>query len=175
MEGKTKSITFDKAAQDALPQDIKDKMKANRENVYQKSIFRGHEIYHDGKEWRYCDNNEKTVENWKNRACGACGKENTPEGHDGCLGTLPGVINACCGHGRIGTAYVEFEDHEIIRGKEAFQRIKELKGRTQMSPEELIWLKNLLKRFINGYQHKYPISAENAHFLRSTVTEIMQS
>ena len=31
MEGRTKSITFDKAAQDALPQEIKDKMKADRE------------------------------------------------------------------------------------------------------------------------------------------------
>lgn len=125
MEGKTKSITFDKAAQDALPQHIKDKMKADREKATQKGDFlRGHEIYHDGKDWRYCDNHQKTVENWENRPCCACGKENTPEGHDGCLGTLPGVINACCGHGRIGEAYVQFEDKKIIEGPAAMQFIK---------------------------------------------------
>lgn len=42
-------------------------------------------------------------------SCGHCGLSRTPEGHDGCIGTLPGVTNACCGHG--GTAegaYVQF-------------------------------------------------------------------
>lgn len=33
------------------------------------------------------------------RACLACGLMPTPEGHDACLGTLPGVSSACCGHG----------------------------------------------------------------------------
>lgn len=42
------------------------------------------------------------------RACGHCGKPNTPEGHDACLGALPGVINACCGHGSPNEAYVQY-------------------------------------------------------------------
>ena len=35
---KTKSITFDKEAQDNLPQHIKDKMKADRENARKKQL-----------------------------------------------------------------------------------------------------------------------------------------
>lgn len=33
------------------------------------------------------------------RNCALCGQGETPEGHDFCLGTLPKVTNACCGHG----------------------------------------------------------------------------
>ncbi len=40
--------------------------------------------------------------------CAACGQLPTPEGHDACLGTLPGVWNACCGHGDPSEAYVQF-------------------------------------------------------------------
>jgi len=41
--------------------------------------------------------------------CAHCGKDPTPEGHDGCLGTLPHpVMNACCGHGDERMAYIQF-------------------------------------------------------------------
>lgn len=51
----------------------------------------------------------------KDRACGHCGKSNTPEGHDACLGTIPGAINACCGHGSPREAYVQFEiDPDVV-------------------------------------------------------------
>ncbi len=43
--------------------------------------------------------------------CDRCGLDRTPEGNDGCVGTLEGVKNACCGHGEINMAYVQF-DHE---------------------------------------------------------------
>lgn len=33
------------------------------------------------------------------RPCPRCGRPPTPEGHDACLGTLPGIRSACCGHG----------------------------------------------------------------------------
>jgi hypothetical protein len=33
------------------------------------------------------------------RPCKHCGLPPTPEGYDGCLGYLPGVVAACCGHG----------------------------------------------------------------------------
>jgi hypothetical protein len=39
--------------------------------------------------------------------CGHCGLANTPDGHDGCLGTIAGVMNACCGHGN-GGAYIQY-------------------------------------------------------------------
>jgi hypothetical protein len=40
--------------------------------------------------------------------CGRCGLERTVDGHDGCIGFLPGVANACCGHGEEDCAYVQF-------------------------------------------------------------------
>ena len=41
--------------------------------------------------------------------CTNCRKGPTPEGHDGCLGTLPGLImNACCGHGDNNVAYIQY-------------------------------------------------------------------
>lgn len=64
----------------------------------------------------YLDGYEKPV-------CGACGLKRTPQGHDGCIGTLPEdkVMNACCGHGEDRTAYVQFWDGDIIRGNEALE------------------------------------------------------
>jgi len=35
----------------------------------------------------------------KNLKCPKCNKEATEDGHDPCLGALPGVRAACCGHG----------------------------------------------------------------------------
>jgi len=43
------------------------------------------------------------------RPCIRCGKMPTKEGHDACLGTLPGVKNACCGHG-VEQGYLEFDN-----------------------------------------------------------------
>lgn len=42
------------------------------------------------------------------RGCGHCGLHPTPEGHDGCLGTIPGAMNACCGHGNVELAYIQY-------------------------------------------------------------------
>lgn len=81
------------------------------------SKLRGHEILYKGKEWVYKDNNEPTVNN--ERSCGHCSKDNTQEGHDGCLGTLPNVMNACCGHGETKEAYVQFSKDNCIRGEGA--------------------------------------------------------
>ena len=47
--------------------------------------------------------------------CAKCGKLPTKEGYDACLGTLPGVIDACCGHG-VKEAYIHFENGVTIRG-----------------------------------------------------------
>lgn len=63
--------------------------------------------------------------------CGKCKKGPTPEGHDGCLGTLPGadIMNVCCGHGRESMAYIQYYSRVIIRGKEAIQEINKLQGK----------------------------------------------
>lgn len=57
------------------------------------------------------------------RLCKHCKIENTPEGHDGCLGILPGVMNACCGHGNDNESYVQFPDGKVIRGEKAISFI----------------------------------------------------
>ena len=42
--------------------------------------------------------------------CAHCGLPPTPEGHDGCLGTLQGDIkNSCCGHGNDNQAYIQYD------------------------------------------------------------------
>lgn len=84
-----------------------------------KEKHRGHEMYFDEsvKHWRYLDDDSfvKDVE----RPCGVCSKSRTPEGHDACLGTLTGVLNACCGHGDVDAAYVVFHDGTRLSGVEA--------------------------------------------------------
>lgn len=52
-------------------------------------------------------------DHWPCNACGAKGP--TAEGHDPCIANLPGVEQACCGHG-FGHAYIKFENGPIIRG-----------------------------------------------------------
>jgi len=46
--------------------------------------------------------------------CKLCGKTRTPEGFDACLGYLPGVKYACCGHGKEGC--ITFENGTRIYG-----------------------------------------------------------
>jgi hypothetical protein len=88
-------------------------------------FLRGHPIFSKGGEWFYEDTETTVIDN--ERPCGHCRKTNTKEGHDGCLGTLPDVMNACCGHGREEEAYVQFDLQNVIRGAEAIEAINKLK------------------------------------------------
>ncbi|WP_106494916.1 hypothetical protein [Lentibacillus sp. Marseille-P4043] len=90
--------------------------------------LKGHKIEFLNGEWVFSDKKEPTVTTWENRLCGHCGLNNTPEGHDGCLGTLPGVMNACCGHGQTNEAYVQFLDRHCVRGNDALAIMDILKG-----------------------------------------------
>ncbi|QDT41075.1 hypothetical protein Pan241w_11340 [Gimesia alba] len=92
------------------------------------SRHRGHPIRYDVESdcWRYIDSGQGTVCN-PNRRCGVCNQEDTPEGHDPCLGTLPCVLNACCGHGEDNCAYVQFPDGSDIRGIEAIEYFRGVK------------------------------------------------
>ncbi len=89
-----------------------------------KTSLRGHPILFIRGVYVFADTMEPTVETWKERDCGHCEKANTAEGHDGCLGVLPGVMNACCGHGVISDAYVQFSKNVILPGQEAIDWIK---------------------------------------------------
>lgn len=86
-----------------------------------RSKLKGHSIVYVNGEWLYEDTMTATAGN--ERPCGHCGKSNTKEGHDGCIGTLPGVMNACCGHGESGEAYIQYWDGSDIRGKAAISEI----------------------------------------------------
>lgn len=56
------------------------------------------------------------------RDCQSCGMSFVPgEEPDPCLGELPGVLEACCGHGRLEKGYVMFTDGTLLRG---FRRIE---------------------------------------------------
>ena len=59
------------------------------------SYQRGNEIVSDGKVWTYQDGTLVSEE----RPCVRCGQMPTPEGYDACLGYIPGIESACCGHG----------------------------------------------------------------------------
>ena len=47
---------------------------------------------------------------WQPRRCGHCGLSWGEALHDPCLGTLEGVVEACCGHGDPAAAYRSFTD-----------------------------------------------------------------
>ncbi len=82
-----------------------------------RSTSRGHPIIWDGKQWLYEDTRE-TLESDPFRPCKKCGSlEDSNDGHvDECLGLLPGVKNACCGHGSREEAYIMFENNVMITG-----------------------------------------------------------
>lgn len=61
-----------------------------------RSRIRGWPIVRVNGEWIYADTKTSTVEN---RPCKKCGQPPTANGHDTCLGTVPGAFSACCGHG----------------------------------------------------------------------------
>jgi hypothetical protein len=47
---------------------------------------------------------------WDNpRVCPKCKMMKDKDGYDHCLGYLPGVAHACCGHGVVGREYVIIE------------------------------------------------------------------
>ena len=94
--------------------------------------LRGHPIFLKHGKWFYADTKTPTADN--PRDCGFCGLANTKEGHDGCLQTLPGVMNACCGHGVDREAYVQFDSGHRVSGAEALEFIK--KGEADTDPVE---------------------------------------
>ena len=61
------------------------------------SYIHGHEVIYKDGQWVYADTGELIT---KKRPCVRCGQPATTEGHDACLGQIPGVKHACCGHGK---------------------------------------------------------------------------
>lgn len=91
------------------------------------SSWRGHPITFINGQWIYQDTKQPTIGN--ERPCGFCEKENDSSGHDTCLGELPGIMNACCGHGTDGEAYVQFLNGDIVSGHKAKIIQSKIKGK----------------------------------------------
>jgi hypothetical protein len=74
----------------------------------------GHSAYYnwDKEEWLYVDNDESAS---VKRPCITCKQYQTAEGHDHCIQNLPGVIQACCGHG-VEEGYIRFENGKEFKG-----------------------------------------------------------
>jgi hypothetical protein len=77
-----------------------------------RGYFRGHLlIWTEDQEWLYADTLDPApVNGGKVRPCKKCGAL-FPLGEgevDPCLGILPEVDNACCGHGVCSQAYIRF-------------------------------------------------------------------
>lgn len=64
--------------------------------------------------------------------CGHCGGEKMFKGEpDSCLGLLPGVVDACCGHGDRSRSYIHFQDGTVVSGFVVSGK---------MDPSEEIWV-----------------------------------
>lgn len=70
--------------------------------------------------------------------CAKCHRLPTAEGHDGCLGTLPGVWNACCGHGNPREAYVQFRPGPV---RMFLRRLGLVDARRIAGAEALDWIR----------------------------------
>ena len=84
-----------------------------------KSYFRGHPTVWVNNQWLYEDTKTRAGFGYEVRPCKKCGKsfEGSNVGKaDPCLGNLPGVNNACCGHGIKSKAYIRFTNGVTIRG-----------------------------------------------------------
>ena len=83
-----------------------------------RSRHRGHRIEWAGHKWVYTEWGD-TPQYGKERPCTRC--DNISDGPDFCLGKLPGVRQACCGHGHPEDAYFIFHNGVEVRGADAIK------------------------------------------------------
>lgn len=97
--------------------------------------YYGHRVYVSWKEthmdeyrYRYMDTDELVLESPK-RPCPVCNEYETAEGHDPCIANLPGVRNACCGHG-CKNRYIQLDDeeHTLLHGEEMEEYLRKVRG-----------------------------------------------
>lgn len=77
----------------------------------------GHDIAqnHPAEGWFFTDDGAPFTPE-SERPCKKCGLDPKDYGgHDPCLANLPGVRNACCGHG-IEDGYIQFENGVFVQG-----------------------------------------------------------
>lgn len=75
----------------------------------------------DDRRWRWADNGRfagSMASRFGDRPCVSCKREAASDGHDPCLGRIPGAKAACCGHGGTVQPYIMWEDGSVQRGQE---------------------------------------------------------
>ncbi len=75
-------------------------------------LIKGHLWVQTPKGPLWADNKEPLTQV---RVCPRCQESSTKDKYDKCLGELPGVDAACCGHG-VEEGYIRFMNGVIIRG-----------------------------------------------------------
>lgn len=76
-------------------------------------LIKGH-LWIQSPNGHYWADNGKLIKD-ETRTCPRCQKSLTSDKYDKCLGELPGVEAACCGHGE-EEGYIKFSNGVIIRG-----------------------------------------------------------
>lgn len=66
--------------------------------------------------------------------CVKCGRPPTPEGYDACLGFLPAVESACCGHGEGEGYYIFKREVRGLKEIEELVAIQKINGNWDYSP-----------------------------------------
>ena len=92
---------------------------------------KGHPIIFQDGQWVYEDTHEPIKA--APRRCRRCGRGPTDTGHDRCLGELPGVKYACCGHGVSVQAYVWFTNGKYLRGFNVTKDLSEVSSQARHS------------------------------------------
>ena len=82
--------------------------------------------------------------------CDKCAVFHKHNDLDPCLGMLPGLMNACCGHGNVNAAYVQFLDGQCIRGSSAIVIQGELKKHSSEVPSPKNFIQGLRDQIEKG-------------------------
>lgn len=83
--------------------------------------LRGHPITYTKNGWVYDDTQEPITDN--ERPCIKCRHLPTKEGHDHCLGYIPELRSACCGHGK-EPSYIVLENGLHLNSRFNFHELK---------------------------------------------------
>jgi len=82
-----------------------------------RSFLRGHPLIWLEDRWVYEDDHaDPLLRGAKPRPCKKCGAVFPWHEVDPCLGVLPGVERACCGHGVRSDSYVRFTTGVVLKG-----------------------------------------------------------
>ena len=101
-----------------------------------RSRHRGHRIEWEGHKWVFTDYGYPAMRLYgKERPCTRC--DNISRGPDFCLGRMPSVRQACCGHGHPEDAYFTFHNGVEVRGEEAV-RLQECWKHFRITPHDVI-------------------------------------